>query len=170
MGEHRLAIRILGVAATTHGFAFAVTESPDRLIDWGSRKTPSIARLAGGLALLIARARPLFIACEFARNRSRSRRAREFNIVLEAVCAKHGIMILCVERASVKEYGKPAPTNHDLAQAAAARFQLIATKLPRRRRLWDGVDDRIGIFLAAASAVAGWNHFRRPGVERERVY
>jgi hypothetical protein len=120
------------------------------------------------LERLIKRARPLFVASEIERNEERSVRARKFNDALKAVCAQYEIMILCVERHSVDtpRRGRRPVTNHDIAEAAARHFPLIADKLPRRRRIWDGSDDRIGVLLAAAIAVAGWNHFspsRKPG-------
>lgn len=162
MGACRVAIRILGVAATAHGFAFANTEGTDRLLDWGSRSRSSYESVYAELDAIITRGRPLFVACEVARNWERSERAHSFNEALIFVCARHDIMILAVERRSLDYQGRgqrPA-TNHDIAQGAAARFPLIADKLPRRRKLWEGSDDRIGILLAAAAAGAGWNHFR----------
>jgi hypothetical protein len=170
MGERRLAIRILGLAVTTRGFAYAVTEGPDRLIDWGNRRPSSIAKTAALLAESIIRVRPLFVACEVARNRARSRRARVFNIILQRVCARHGIMILCVQRAATGQNGLPAPTNLDIARLAAARFPALADSLPKERQLWEGPDDRLGVFLAGAATLAGWNHFQSPRqVERSDI-
>lgn len=79
-------------------------------------------------------------------------------------------MILCVERTKANRERKE-PTNHELAQMAAERFHVLSGKLPKPRRLLDGSNDGVGVFLATAAAIAGWNHFRRrPGPERQHVY
>lgn len=160
MEGRRLALRIVGVACTTHGFAFAVTEGPNRLLDWGTRKTVSRTNVLAHLDAIVERARPLFVVCEMARNQKRSDRARIFNDALISVCTDRDIMIICVERTCCEATGRQEPTNSDIAEAVIALFPIIADKLPRQRKLWEGADDRIGIFLAAAAASAGWNHFR----------
>ena len=162
MGGHRIASRILGVVPTSHGYAYALTEGPERLLDWARSDFKKHQSPRGRLDRLLARTRPLFVTSEIDRNERRSDRGRQFNAILKAVCAKYGVMILCVERELVytARHGRRPVTNHELAEAAAARFPLIANKLPRRRRLWDGYDDRIGILLAAAAAMAGWKYFQ----------
>ena len=159
MERRCLAIRILGVASTSRGFAFATTEGPLRLIDWGNRRG-SHTKQVQALNATVEKSRPLFVACEIERNQRKSLRSRNFNRALKRVCAKHRIMILCVERKRDTAQRQGEPTNYDIAQAAAARFPSIADCLPKERRVWEGGDDRIGIFLAAAAAVGGWNHFR----------
>lgn len=164
MGGRGLAIRIVGLASTTRGFAFAITEGPERLIDWGGYKISSQERLIEALDIVIKHARPLFVACEVARNSVKSERAKKFNEALKVVCARYGIMILCVERRFIERQGRMAEaTNYDIATTITARFSAIAGKLPRRPRLWDGANERLGVFLAAAAAAAGWNHFRPRG-------
>src|SRR5262245_37165989 len=121
-----LSIRILGLACTTHGFAFATTEGPDRLLDWG-RRQPSRADIARVLDAILYRSLPLFVACELEHNKRRSDRGRAFNRALKRVCARHSVMILCVERRSSNHI---RPTDQDIAKAAAARFPVIAHKLP----------------------------------------
>ena len=163
MQGHRLAIRILGVSPTSHGFAFVVSERPDQLLDWARHRTGERRTLRIRLDHVVSESRPLFVACEIERNRC-SRRGREFNGALRGVCARYGIMILCVERRLVWTAGRgdrPA-TDYQIARVAADRFPEIADKLPKPRRAWNGSDDRIGVLLAAELARAGWSHFRRP--------
>ena len=136
MGERSVAIRILGFASTTRGFAFALTEGSECLVDWGSRQTSSRSQLVAALDTIIKRGRPLFVAAEIARTADRSDRGRLFVDTLKSVCAVHDLMILCVERSCVDAEGRTiVVTNHDLAKAVAERFDAIAGKLPRRRRL-----------------------------------
>lgn len=162
MSRPRTPIRILGVACTTHGFAFVTTEGPDRILDWGKYTFTSHPQAVRALGIVISRSQPLFVACEFERNEKKSERGRVFNAALASVCDEHGIMILCAER-KMRGSGSRASTNQEIAELIAAHFPLLAHKLPKRRRIWSGVDDRIGILLAVSSAVAGWTYFsRRP--------
>jgi hypothetical protein len=156
MERHRIAIRILGAMLTSHGFAYALTEGPEDLIDWGRVDSKSWAKLKTALTQDVERYRPLFVAADI-EAMSRSSRGRTFTRLLKVVCSGPGIMILCVERVAAN--GK-SPTNYEVAENAAKRFSVIAGKLPKRRQAWMGVDDRIGIFLAAAAAGAAWDYFR----------
>ncbi len=168
MVEHRLAVRITGFASTVRGFSFAVTEGPDRLVHWGGYKISSDEKLEESLDRVVTRARPLFVTCEIARTSRKSGRGRRFADALIAVCATHGIMILCVERRRVRYTRRTTDaTNHDVAMSVLPRFRVLATRLPRRRKAWECVDERVGLFLAVAAAVAGWNHFRPPTNEQE---
>lgn len=162
MWRSGLAIRIIGLAATTRGFSFAVAEGPENLVDWGGYKISSQERLLDRLDEVVRRARPLFVACEVARNCRRSERGRQFNEALKAVCTRHGLMILCVERKRVGRSKRNGDaTNYEIAVAVAERFPVLARRLPNRPRLWENVNERLGVFLAAGAAVAGWAHFRR---------
>ena len=163
MEGHRVAIRILGIAPTSHGYAFAVAEGPARLVDWARCDLLPRSRLELRLTRLVDRTRPLFVAAEIARNQKLSAKSRAFNKALQAVCEREGLMILCVERHNVyaPNRGSRPVTNHEIATAAAERFPEVANKLPSRRRLWHGRDDGIGILLAAALAAAGWKHFQK---------
>lgn len=156
-----VAIRIIGIAATARGFAFAVVEGADRLIDYGGHKNSSQGQLIHQLDAVIKRSRPLFVACEVARHAEKSDRGRRFIEALKAACVPYGIMVLCVERREVGGGGRAASvTDHELCQAVAARFPLLANAIPSPRRHWDAPSQRVGIFLAAAAAAAGWDHFR----------
>jgi hypothetical protein len=156
----RLPVRILGVASTTHGFAFVTTDGPDHILDWGKHNFAELEDAMDALNVVVARSQPLFVACEIARNKKRSERGRTFNAALTAVCDESEIMILCVERTRAAGRMREA-TDRDLAEVTASHFPSLAHMLTRPRRIWDGVDDRIGILLAAASASAGWRHFGR---------
>jgi hypothetical protein len=157
-----LAIRILGLASTTHGFAFCVTEGAVRLLDWGRTNVLAEPDMRAALTRLMESSRPLFVACELQRSRRNAVRVRTLNRAVRAVCKERGVMILCVERQLAESggRGRRPVTNYQIAEAAASSYPLLASKLPRKRRIWDGSDDRIGILLAAAAAAAGWKHFK----------
>jgi hypothetical protein len=156
----RLPVRILGVASTTHGFAFVTTESPDRAIDWGKHNFVKVEDAREALNAVVLRAEPLFVACEVSRSEERSMRGRTFVAALKAVCEEYGVMILCIERVKATKSAAEA-SDQEIAEAMAGHLPVLAHMLPPPRKLWDGVDDRIGVLLAAASASAGWRHFTR---------
>lgn len=160
MGAPRLAIRIVGFALNPHGIAFAVVEDADWLLDCGSRK-PASRGVTAAIEEVLERYQPLFVACEMGRASHRSARARQFEDALLGVCAKRGLMILCVERIRLAAEGRRYPTNYEVSLAAAERFPRIGKRVPTKRRLWEGANDSLGVFLAAASAAAGWDHFRK---------
>jgi hypothetical protein len=70
-------------------------------------------------------------------------------------------MILQVEREELEVLSENLnPTRDDIAQAVAARFRALVPTLPKRRNAWQGEDERIGIFMAVAVALAGWKRFQ----------
>ncbi len=160
MGASRLGIRIAGVVSMPHGLAFAVTDGSDRLIDWGCQRASGRTQHLAVLDALFQRSRLLFVAAEISRNDERSARGREFNDALKSICTDHGVMILNVELVPEPSQVQVEPTNYEIACAAVERFGAIAGTLPKRRKRWEGVDDRIGIFVAAGLAAAGWQHFQ----------
>lgn len=155
-------VRILGLASTTRGFAFAVTEAPDRLADWGLRSTPvSKTATRQRVEVVLRRARPLFVAFEPEAGRRKRHRGRLFGEVVTSVCSAYGIMMLAVESQETRALADVThPTKWDVADVMAERFPELAPKLPARRKPWQGEDDRIGLFVALATASAAWERFR----------
>ncbi len=164
MGERGIAVRVLGLASTTRGFAFALTEGPGRLVSWGVHRTPPSRAVAmKALDGVLRRGRPLFVSFELEASRKKRHRGQMFGDVVTSACAVHGIMILTVESKHVKELANvPRPTKWDVADAIAKRFPEVAHKLPTRRKAWQSEDDRVGLFMALASAVSTWDEFRHP--------
>jgi hypothetical protein len=161
-------IRILGVACTTHGFAFVTTECTDRILDWGKRSFLDLDKARDALKTVVMQSQPLFVASEMQRNEKRSDRGRCLNTALRAVCDERQLMILSVDRARLAEGGE-ALRNQVLAEAMARQFPVLAGMLTRPRRVWDGVDDRIGILLAVAAASVAWRQFRPAGSRGDRI-
>lgn len=151
MEEHRVAIRILGVAPTSHGFAYAVTEGPERIIRSGRIAYKGLPTTH--LETLLDTSRPLFVAVEMERMVRGTKKERCLGTLLRALCAERNLMILSVERHGTA-------TNADLAVAAAERFPILGTP-PKQRRTWQGRNDSIGVFVAASLSAAGWDHFKR---------
>lgn len=159
MGSRRIVIRILGVASTTRGFAFALTEGPKRLVTWGlRRRAPTQAAVVSTLKRIVESSRPLFVAFEQEASERKGRRGKRFGKMLSAACRQYGVMIHAVDSKTVKLLaGSPKASKWQVAHAVSKRFREIQHKLPQPRRAWQGEDDRIGSFLALAAALTMWD-------------
>lgn len=164
MGARRIVVRILGVASTTRGFAFALTEGPRRLVVWGQRRvTLGAAKTARAIGVVLRRGRPLFVAFERQSAEKKRHRGRLFSQLLSRSCDEHGVMLLDVDRRRVERLSSVRrPTKWDIGHALAGLFPECARRLPPRRKAWQSEDDRIGLFMALAAAVGAWESFRSP--------
>jgi hypothetical protein len=134
------------------------------MVDCGLQRIPPTTR-AGvkALGILLRRSRPLFVAFEHEAALDKRRRGQLFDNAVTKACDAHGIMVLPIESTQTKSLSEvPSPTKWDLAEAIVSLFPEIAGKLPARRKPWQSEDDRIGLFMALAAAVAAWEGFRRP--------
>lgn len=154
----RVVVRILGVASTTRGFAFALTEGPRRLVNWGlRRRSLSSGEVVKTLTKLVTASQPLFVAFEQEASERKRTRGKKFVEMLRAACEKTGVMIRVVESKTVRAIaGVKKPTKWQVAKSVSKRFRQIQHKLPAPRRTWQGEDDRIGSFLALAAALSLW--------------
>ena len=111
--------------------------------------------------VVLRRARPLFVAFERNASIKKRHRGRLFGEILTAACVAHHIMILDIAAEDLNVLtDAPNPTKWDVAATMASSFPEVAHKLPQRRKAWQGEDDRVGLFIALAVAVAAWGRFR----------
>ena len=76
-------------------------------------------------------------------------------------CEACGVMLLPIRRDQTRALSTVKPTTKwDVADAIAGWFPEIADRLPHRRKPWETEDERIGLFMALAAAVAAWESFR----------
>ena len=157
----RIVVRILGVASTTRGFAFAVTEGPRRLVTWGQRRVSlGAGKTVKAIGSVIRRARPLFVAFEKQTAEKKRHRGRLFANLLSRACDEHGVMLLDIDRERTKKLSSVRkPTKWDVADALTRLFPESTRRLPPRRKAWKSEDDRIGLFMALATAVGAWESF-----------
>jgi hypothetical protein len=163
MGGRHIAVRVIGIASTAHGFAFAVLEGPGRLVDWGVYRVhsaPDAVKKAFDRTLV--KNRPLFIALDRKAAEKKRSRGRLFVEAVEVAAAERAIMILDVESGRALESAAEGRTKWDVAAGMAKLFQEVAHKLPERRRPWQSEDDRVGLFIALASSLVAWRNFRAP--------
>lgn len=154
-------VRILGVASTTKGFAYAVTEGPRRLVLWGMEKGRG-AQISASIERLMYRSCPLFVAFDKLAARRKRTRGRLFSVYLERACLSQRVMILPVQSKSAVAPARLNLTKWDISKVMATDFPELSHVLPEKRKVWKSEDDRIGIFMALATTVAAWKGFRTP--------
>ncbi len=163
MARGSVTVRILGVASTTRGFAFAVTEGPRRLVAWELRGVPAGSKAVKAIDSVIRRARPLFVAFDREAALRKRHRGKRFSEALTEACDELGVMMLFVTSEQTRALSDVSdPNKWDIADAVVKLFPHTAHRLPARRKAWQSEDDRIGLFMALAAAVATWDSFRKP--------
>ncbi len=165
MGRRKLIVRILGLVSTARGFAYAVTEGPGCLVTVGIRRTSPEARVAQkAIDAVLASARALFVAFDDDTSRKKLQRGRMFARAVAQACEMQGPMLLNIQPKQVWALtARKRPTRLEVAEAIARRFPEIADRLPPKRKAWQAEQERIGIFLALAAAVAAWESFKEGG-------
>jgi hypothetical protein len=147
---------ILAIDPTTKGFAFAVFETPDHLIDWGLRTAPAksgaLLQKVGGL---LARHQPDLFVLEdtHARRSLRRVRARKEIRSMERLALKRGVKVARVSRLAVLDTLAPGKTKYEAAAKLAEIFPVLAERLPRKRKIWETEVERMSIFDALGFAV-----------------
>lgn len=160
MRGRQLAIRVLGIASTIRGFAFALTEGPGCLVKVGNHATPAKGpKLDAAIDAVLVQSRPLFVAVEHMSGRKQER-FRHFSEALAGCCEAREIKLLRVGKEQMVELaGTRDVTKWMIATQMARQFPEIAHKLPARRRAWKSEDDRFGIFTSLAAAMWAWRSF-----------
>lgn len=155
----RVVVRIIGIASTTKGFAYAVTEGPRRLVGWGLLRMSS-RQVPGALTDLFSRMRPLFVSFDMAAAEKKRVRGKLFRHFLTKACESRNVMLLSSQCRHAVDAGRTRVlTKWEIATALATQFRELAHKLPDKRREWQSEDDRMGIFMALATGVAAWRNF-----------
>jgi hypothetical protein len=170
MGRKGIAVRILGIASTSRGFAFAVTEGPRRLVASGLRMAPPAGpEMVRKLAALVRNSRPLFVACEKP-GRVKRERGRAFLAAALELCEELGVLVLETTRSHVGCLVETTdtPSKREIAEAVIEIFPELKTTLPAKREAWMGEDDRIEIFLAVAAAIRAWHNLGGPAAGKLR--
>lgn len=160
-----VAVRILGVAATVRGFAYALTEGPGCLVDVNTQRKRARVEIAKELTTIVTRARPLFVAFGATKSK-RGTAADVLDAVLTEVCERCGVMILRITRQQIESLlGKQTPTQREIGEGMSRAFPEIAHRLPPKASAWDGDDHRLGLFQAVAVGQAAWRMFRPPPID-----
>lgn len=151
----RQTTRVLAIAPTTQGFAFAVFEGEDFLVDWGLLHTSrDLAGAKERFDTLALRFLPDMLALEDHANTRRGRRARKIIRALERRASRKNIRVTLVSRDEVKaDFAKTGFSKHSIAEEIVRRFPELRGRLPKKRRAWESEKERLSIFDAASFAL-----------------
>jgi hypothetical protein len=147
--------RVLAIDPTTKGFAYAVMEDRDHLLDWGIAYVNGgeLARLKKIDSFLEGYVPDLLIIEDL----GGSRRAGLGALLLQSIELRawsKEVRVKHVSRAAVRElFAETGVTKHDIAVALADRFPELRHRLPRPRKPWESEDERMGIFDAVSFAL-----------------
>jgi len=153
--------RVLAIDPTVRGYAFAILEGPNALIEWGvSQVAPKEKnrRCVKSIEEKIIRYEPEVVVledCAGAGSR-RSARVRQLIEQLDLLAAKRSITRRRFSRSRIRTVfqfvGKP--NKEAIAKAIAERFPELRPRLPRVRKIYMSEDERMNIFDAVSLALA----------------
>ena len=145
----------LAIDPTRTGFAFAVLEAPDHLVDWGQRiAARGTFELSTKVDALLAKHFPAVlvledIAAPGARRRTRARREIRS---LERLALKRGMPVERVSRLAVLDSFAPGNGKYEVALRLAEIFPDLSKRLPWKRKIWMPEDPRMNVFDAVGLA------------------
>jgi len=151
---------VLAVQPNGHGMGWMTFANPQTPYRWGLVRAPrdKNATCMRRFEELLVRFEPNTLILEAFENSTPTRSARVIRLCrsmatlaadrgIEVAIYSHGQVLACFSSVG-------AQSRHDVAQAIARRFDVLKSRLPRRRRRWETWDHRMAIFTAAALIVA----------------
>ena len=150
--------RIISIELTAPGFAFAVLEGPERLIDWGGRQVQGdVSVFLDKLRRLLERYRPDAFVLEEPAGSRRSDRGREWLAWAEEFASERGLGLHAI---ASEEFRWRVPlmrkNRHAVAAAIAEQFPQLRPALPKKHKSWQAEPARIAVFVAIARALAAF--------------
>ena len=139
-------------------------EGPDEILAFGLKRHRAGDKNAQALLQieqLVERWRPHRLALQDV-DATDSRRANRIRELYAAIVHFADLAKIKIKKHSGKQLrvlllNNPKCTKHEMALEIARRFpDVLADKLPPKRRAWDDENWRMGIFDAAALAIAFW--------------
>lgn len=147
--------RTLAIDPTGKGFAFAVLEGSERLIDWGIARvwSPSDHEWLARVDEVFDRSDPRLLVLEKTLDSRRSPRAKRLLEKLRSQALDRHIAIVSTARQQVLSAFGGVTNKWDLAVEVAKWFPELTPRLPEKRRRWQNEDPRVRIFEATARAL-----------------
>jgi hypothetical protein len=146
-------LRILGIDPTTKGFAYALLEGADHLVDYGGVQVTDDA-FGGRIAKLIDGSKPDVVVVESPVETRRQDRARKRIRAVEQLARRRGVNARRVTRDEVGQaLGWKGTSKYDIAQAVTRAFRELLLRLPPRRKFFNSEDDRMNLFDAVSFAL-----------------
>lgn len=153
--------RILAIDPTSRGFGFVILEADKQLLDWGAVSLVGQNRNTRCLTYitrLLVRYHPDLLVTEDmqAAGCRRRKRVRELAADLASLCASQYIPMRSISRLALPAaLGLNKPINkHRIAMFVAEQLSVLAPLLPPPRKTWMTENPKMGLFIAAAYALA----------------
>lgn len=145
----------LALDTTSGGFAYAVLEGRETLLDWAcsevSKKSPAVWRAR--VEKLLVRYQPVLVVLPDVKDSRRGQWAKRFTLAAESLANERGIDVRRVSRREVRErFADSGTTKREIAVAITRVFPELAPRLPRERKPWMSEDKRMSIFDAVSFA------------------
>jgi hypothetical protein len=153
MTDHNNHKRVLALDVHPRSFGFVVFEGQHDLLDWGVKDFPS-RMAATKIRALLDEFAPSAVAIG---NRQTRRPRENARIVaeIERQVRSRRIPVMFVSQADLnKAFVGSEANKYEMASALAKRFPVLASRLPPKRKCWNGEDYRMGMFDAAAAGVS----------------
>jgi Holliday junction resolvasome RuvABC endonuclease subunit len=162
---------VFAVHPTAKGFGWALFESPLAPYDWGivyARKGRNEHVLRRYERLLERHAPSVVVIEEFERA-VRGERIRYLCRAMVHLASTRGCDTASYERAAIRTCFASigATTRYGIAQAIAQHIPAFSHRLPEKRKLWVGDDERQSLFDAVALAIT---HLAVHGQERPPLF
>lgn len=146
----------LALDTTSEGFAFAVLQGSETLLDWAcsevSKKKSEAWRER--VDKLLARYVPDLLVLPDVEDSRRGRWAKRFTLDMESLAHERGIAVRRVSRREAQEmFADSGTTKYEIAVAIASLFPELEPRLPRQRKPWMSEDKRMSIFDAMSFAL-----------------
>ena len=151
--------RILAIALSAKGFGFVVMERQKTIIEYGRRKADGDknAQSLTKFEKLLSYYRPgvLVLQDVEVKGSRRASRIKTLNRQIKGVAEKQKIEVKLLSGKELRSslLGNPKATKQEMAEMLAAQFpDELASRLPPKRKPWQGEDSRMDIFDALALA------------------
>ena len=162
--------RTLSIDPTYRGFAFAVMEGSERLVDWGlpqirdqGQRKATIAAFAAKVESLIDLYRPQLIVLESPHATQRQKKAVARIELVAEIAEKHGLAVRFISRDDIRwHFHSSGSRKYEISVALARLFPELESRLPRKREIWTAEDERMSIFDAVSFAVTALRQLEWP--------
>lgn len=145
--------RVLALDPTARGFAFAVLEGEEFLVD-SEHARVKLECAKERFDTVVLRYLPDVLVLENPKGSRRGKAARKLIRRLASRARRQDIAVAFVSRKEVKEYfGGRKQNKYSIAKEIGKRFPELHARVPRKRQLWDGEVERMSVFDAISFAV-----------------
>jgi len=151
--------RILGLEASTKGFAFAVLEGTERLVDWGlvhTNRDNHALRLCGLLDLYQVE----FVASKKRATGDKSPLPKISECQLQTIAANRSLRQVRISIADIESFIPAGKTRQGIAQAISRCYPELGS--PPDQHCWQRDDPRLAVFIAVALGLGAHHLMKVP--------